>query len=46
MDGRMAPQTELGDMINHIAKNIAPLTERESVKSSAASSFTALERPC
>jgi hypothetical protein len=37
--------TELEGIIHRIAINIALLTERESVQSSAVSSFTALDRP-
>jgi len=43
VDGWMPPLTELEGIIHRIAINIALLTERESVQSSAVSSFTALE---
>ena len=45
VDGRMPPLTELEGIIHRIAINIALLTERESVQSSAVSSFAALDRP-
>jgi len=46
VDGRTPPLTRPGGIIHRMAINIAPLTERESVQSSAVSSFTAPERPC
>jgi len=45
VDGRRPPLTEPGGIIHRIAINIAPLSERESVQSTAASSFTAPECP-
>jgi hypothetical protein len=41
VDGRTPPLTEPGGIIHRIAINIAPLSERESVQSSAVSSFAA-----
>jgi len=41
VDGWKPPLTKLGGKIHRMAISIAPLTERESVQSSAVSSFTA-----
>ena len=45
MAGQMPLLTELGGIIHRVAVNIALLTERELVQSSAISSFTAPEHP-